>query len=116
MINRAAPNVVTEKQLKYLLQEEGYTAEIVCQEQPQLKYGQWKGSWFVRAVDPDGKTEKLLVPLRTDPKQGIQVREFKTANGIVSFLLALGFDDIYFPMVEGRKVQVRLSETDISDS
>lgn len=101
-----APNVVTEKQLRSLLDEEGYLAEIVCQKKPELVYGQWKGSWFVRAISPDGQIEKLLVPFRADLKQGIKVREFKTANGVVSFLLSLDFEEMHFPMVEGKKMRI----------
>ena len=106
--NQEAPNVVTEAQFKYLLEEEGFFAEVVCQEEPEHKYGHWRGSWFFKAVDSQGETEKLLVPFRTDPRKGIQVREFKTASGLISFLLSLGFKEMAFPMEPGKKMRLKL--------
>ena len=108
MANRIeAPNVVSESVLKHLIVEEGHSMEVVCQSPPELVHGQWRGSWFVKAIDPDTGTEKLLIPFRVTPSQGIKIREFKTATGLISFIVQIGFEVAALPMVDGQKSQMR---------
>ena len=108
--NSEAPNVVSESVLKHLVIEEGHAIEVVCQGEPFVKYGHWRGSWFIKAIDLDSDTEKLLVPFRIEPRKGIQVREFKTASGVLSFAFNLGFKNVTVPMAVGQKARMRLAE------
>ena len=101
-LEKEAPNVVTETQFKTLMQS-GYHAEVVCRTQPHREKSVWYGEWFIRAVNRDNSIERLLVPARSRPHddQGIRLREFKTANGLISFLDGLGFEEVSIPLRKG---------------
>lgn len=100
--SKEAPNVVTETQFKLLLRQ-GYKAEVVCRSAAFRKAAVWYGEWFIRVVSSDGSVEKLLVPFpRGGPQnEEIPLRMFKTANGLISFLDGMGFDQARLPLREG---------------
>lgn len=92
-----APNVVSEEGLRTLLGE-GYTAEVVCRTEPiRRAAAQWAGLWTIHCVAPDGASRRLLVTARNTMAE----REFKTINGLVSFLVGLGLKVVSIPMEEG---------------
>ena len=107
-LEQEAPNVVTETQFKSLMQS-GYHAEVVCKTPARRKDSVWYGEWIIRAVNHDLSVERLLVPARSRPHddEGIRLREFKTANGLISFLEGLGFEEVSIPLRKGgRSVHV----------
>ncbi|WP_416368566.1 hypothetical protein [Tritonibacter mobilis] len=94
------PNVITEQGLRELA-EKGHGVEVLCQTDPERKGPSWYGRWIMRTIGADGK-EKLLVTARTRLTQNsIKVREFKTATGVISFLIGIGFDHADIPLREG---------------
>lgn len=100
-LSKEAPNVVTETQLRSLLQR-GYHAEVVCRAAAYRSNAVWYGEWFIRAVNPEKSVEKLLVPgRRRKGEEEITLRIFKTANGLISFLEGIGFETAHIPMQEG---------------
>ena len=101
-INKEAPNVVTETHFKTLMQN-GYQAEVVCRTSATKKAAVWYGIWIIRVVNTERTYEKLLVPARKKlgDDDEIAVRTFKTANGLISFLESMGFDQVNIPMLEG---------------
>lgn len=99
-----APNVVSEEGLRMLLGE-GHSADVVCRAQPERKAAaQWSGVWTIHCTSPDGGERRLLVTARNNMVQ----REFKTINGLASFLTGLGLESISIPMVEGKAAINRL--------
>ena len=101
------PNVTTEQGLRALA-EEGHTVEVLCKADPERKGPSWHGLWLVRTVGNDGQ-EKILVTARTRLTQNaIKVREFKTATGVISFLVGVGFSQASIPMKNGEKTSHRL--------
>ncbi len=101
------PNVVTEQGLRELA-EKGHTVEVLCKADPERKGPSWYGLWLMRTVSNEGK-EKVLVTARTRVTQNaIRVREFKTATGVISFLVGVGFPQASIPMRNGEKTLHRL--------
>ena len=101
------PNVITEQGLRELT-EQGHGVEVLCLTDPERKGPSWYGLWIMRTVGADGK-EKLLVTARTRLNQNaIKVREFKTATGVISFLVGVGFSQASIPMKNGEKTSHRL--------
>ena len=92
----------------------GYHAEVVCKTHAHRKDFVWYGEWFIRAVNRDHSVEKLLVPARARPHddEGIRLREFKTANGLISFLEGLGFKEVSIPLENGRRCILKLDPGD----
>ena len=99
-MKKAAPTLVTETGLKRALAE-GFLIEVVCQEEPERRHNAWYGSWIVRAVSQDGTIEILLVTDREGRKDTAELRQFKTAVGLVSFVAGLGLRGVNIPMVPG---------------
>ena len=96
------PNVTTEQGLRALA-EEGHTIEVLCKADPERKGPSWHGLWLIKTLGTDGQ-EKLLVTARTRLTQNaIKVREFKTATGVISFLVGVGFSQASIPMKNGEK-------------
>jgi len=91
-----APNVVSEDGLRKFLCE-GHRCDVLCRVTPERTAAQWSGVWTVHCVGPDGD-RRLLVTSRNN----MVAREFKTINGLTSFLSGLGFDLVSIPMVEGK--------------
>lgn len=97
------PNVVTEVQFKDLVEEQGFNVEVLINVDASRKAAVWYGEWVLRAVSPDGSVEKILVPARTSAGEGIRIRVFKTANGLISFLEGIGYAAVNIPLKEGHK-------------
>ena len=93
-----APNVVTEDGLRGLLAE-GYLIEVVCKEGAEKRHNSWYGAWVIRAVAPDGSSDKMLVTSRSV----LKLRDFKTIVGLVSFLADMGCTTASIPLVEGAR-------------
>ncbi|UWR10301.1 hypothetical protein K3753_13690 [Sulfitobacter mediterraneus] len=100
-----APNVVSEDGLRVLLTE-GHSADVVCRKTPNRISAQWSGVWTVHCVSPDGETRRLLVTARNN----MAAREFKTINGLSSFLAGLGVSIISIPMFEGKVASHKLDD------
>ncbi|CUH52672.1 hypothetical protein [Shimia marina] len=98
-----APNVVSEDGLRMLLAE-GHSADVVCRATPTKTSAQWSGVWTVHCVSPDGEIRRLLVTSRNN----MVAREFKTINGLVSFLAGVGLTTASIPMLEGKVASHRL--------
>ncbi len=93
-----APNVVTEDGLRGFLAED-YLIEVVCKEGAEKRHNSWYGSWVIRAVAPDGSSDKMLVTSRSV----LKLRDFKTIVGLVSFLADMGCTTASIPLVEGAR-------------
>lgn len=100
-----APNVVSEEGLRTLLAE-GHSVDVVCRTTPKKTSAQWSGIWTVHCVSPDGETRRLLVTARNN----MVAREFKTINGLVSFLAGVGLTTASIPMGEGKIASHRLDD------
>ena len=101
------PNVTTEQGLRALA-EEGHAVEVLCKADPERKGPSWHGLWLIKTLGADGQ-EKILVTARTRLTQNaIKVREFKTATGVISFLVGVGFSHANLPMKNGEKTSHRL--------
>ena len=81
---------------------------LKCKADPERKGPSWYGLWIMRTVGSDGQ-EKILVTARTRVTQNaIRVREFKTATGVISFLVGVGFSQASIPMKNGETTSHRL--------
>ena len=106
---RDVADVVTESELKVLLRT-GYRCEVIPREEPHMRGPVWYGNWVVAAVDDERTVERPLVSMRRKNGHGgaKAVREFRTANGLISFLHRLGFRSITLPMEQGSRAAHRL--------
>lgn len=113
-IDKEAPNVVTETLFKSLMRS-GYQAEVVCKAEATKKSAVWYGIWIIRVVNKDRTFEKLLVPARQSAgaEDEIRIREFKTANGLISFMQGVGFTQVNIPLNEGGRSSHILSSEDL---
>jgi hypothetical protein len=103
------PNVTTEQGLRDLV-ESGHVVEVLCQSNPVKKGPSWHGTWVMRTVGKDGR-ERVLVTARTrTSRNDIKIREFKTATGVISFLVGIGFTHASLPMKTGHRTSHSLSE------
>lgn len=101
-IKEEAPNVVTETRFKQLVNA-GYLAEVICQDAVKKK-AYWHGSWIIRVVNQNRTFGKYLVPARSGrggAGADITIREFKTVNGLISFLNDCGFKQATIPLHSG---------------
>ncbi|MEL6789500.1 MAG: hypothetical protein AAFO78_02900 [Pseudomonadota bacterium] len=111
-LGTTAPNVVTEGRLRSLMAE-GFNAEVICTSSATRKAAVWYGKWVIRGVSQDGSSERLLVLSRASAdKDEVQIREFKTANGLISFLSDLGCSHANIPLKEGGRSTHTLHEGD----
>ncbi len=96
---RDAPNVVTALQFNALLQS-GHDVDIIARGDPERRGAFWYGDWIVAIVDRDRKIQRMLVKTRARDLvlDEIQFRDFKTANGLLSFMVKLGFRSVSIPM------------------
>lgn len=101
----APPNVVSENGLRNLLQE-GWHLEIVCQSDAKKRSYNWYGEWSVRGISPDGSQEKILVTARDE----IHIRVLKTTNGVISFMLDMGFEHVHLPLFKGGRCRQALCD------
>ena len=93
-----APNVVSEDGLKEELSR-GWQVEVVCKRAGEKRHANWYGAWGVRIISPDGKSERTLVTYRKD----MDLRLFRTVNGLISFLSECGITRPCVPMLEGQR-------------
>lgn len=100
-----APNVVSEEGLRTLLAED-HSVDVVCRATPTRTTAQWSGVWTVHCVSPDREIRRLLVTARNN----MVAREFKTINGLVSFLAGVGLTTASIPMQEGKVASHRLDD------
>lgn len=98
----AAPNVVTEPRFRELLSL-GYDTEILCLEDCNKRSGHWYGEWIMRAISRDGTSDKLLVKVPRHAHLDVEARTFKTVNGLISFMLDLGFATANIPVRKGHR-------------
>lgn len=101
------PNVTTEQGLRALV-EEGHTVEVLCKAEPERKGPSWYGLWIMRTVGNDGQGKTLVTARTRLTQDAIKVREFKTATGVISFLVGVGFSQASIPMKNGEKTSHRL--------
>ena len=99
-------NVVTEKGLRHHV-ESGLAIEILCKAAPERKGPTWHGTWVMRTIGANGE-EKMLVTARASLSD-IKVREFKTATGVISFLIGMGFASAHIPLKPGHRTAHRLT-------
>lgn len=97
------PDVVSDDGLRELLSL-GHQAVVICSEAPVQKSYFWHGLWHVLCVSLDGQSERLLVSARRDAQGSVKPREFRTVNGLISFLHGLGFRMVTVPMEDGGRV------------
>lgn len=90
------PNVVTEDGLRGLIAD-GYLIEVVCNEAAEKRGNSWYGAWVIRAVAPDGTSDKMLVTSRTL----LKLRYFRTIVDLVSFLADMGCGTAAIPLEQG---------------
>lgn len=102
----APPNVVSENGLRNLLQD-GWHVEIVCRRDAEKRSYNWHGEWTIRGISPDGLQEKILITARNE----LEFRVLKTANGVISFMLDMGFGHIHLPLFEGGRCRQALRDT-----
>jgi len=103
-LDKEAPNVVLPPEFTRLINE-GFHAEIVCRADASNRNSIWYGDWIIRVVSADGKFERTLVPERTRNRraEASRYREFKTANGLVSFMHKHGFKEVTVPLYQGMR-------------
>ncbi len=101
------PDVIGEEELRERLGR-GYQAVVLCVETPMQNAYFWHGVWHILCVSLDGRSERLLISARRDAKGGAKAREFRTANGLVSFVYGLGFRTVMVPMEEGGRLSHNL--------
>lgn len=101
------PNVTTEQGLRALA-DEGHSVEVLCKADPERKGPSWHGLWIMRIVGNDGQGKTLVTARTRLTQNAIKVREFKTATGVISFLVGVGFFQASIPMKNGEKTLHRL--------
>ncbi len=79
----------------------GWSVNIFCSEVHRSKSNLWTGRWQIACVSPDGEERRLLVIQRN-----IEPREFLTANGVISFLVDIGFVTAALPVQVGASVSL----------
>lgn len=93
-----APNVVSEEGCKQLLAE-GWRMETICLASAEKRHANYYGQWGIRFSSPDGRFERQLVTSR----RVMEMRTFKTINGLVSFLQDAGVEAPHIPMQKGMR-------------
>lgn len=93
-----APNVVSEEGCRKLVAS-GWQLQVVCVGSAEKKHANYFGLWGLRVISPDGHYERTLVTARKD----MQMRTFKTLNGLVAFLQDLGIKVPSIPLEQGMR-------------
>lgn len=78
---RIVTNAVLEAEFLDLIRQ-GHVAEVVARAVATRKAAVWYGDWIIRLTDREGSFEKYLAVTRGER----QIRSFKTANGLISFM------------------------------
>lgn len=101
-----APNVVSEEGCRKFLSE-GWRMEVVCLHSVEKRHANHFGQWGIRVISPDSGDERTLVTSR----KIMEMRVFKTINGLISFLTDIGIEAPKIPMREGtRAIQQTVDE------
>lgn len=101
------PNVTTEQGLRQCLEQDGLI-EVECREEASRRGPAWHGLWTMTSIHPS-RTAKRLVTARAKVSDGgVKVREFKTATGVISFLVGCGLPEARFPLKAGQKTTLQL--------
>lgn len=108
---KEAPNVVTEAGFRDLIAS-GYHVEILCMGDAYRKNSVWCGHWVLSAVNDQGCQRHLVTARARTSGDSIKIRTFKTITGLVSLLVDMGFAFVSFPVYEGQRCTVTLSECD----
>lgn len=98
-------NAVLEAEFLDLIRQ-GHVAEVVSRAVATRKAAVWYGDWIIRLTDREGSFEKYLAITRGER----QIRSFKTANGLISFMTGIGFPAVTIPMEPGGRAAHRLSD------
>ena len=93
-----APNVVSEEGCKKLLAAD-WQLLVICVGSAERRHANYFGLWGIRVISPDGHYERMLVTARKD----MQMRTFKTINGLVGFLQDLGVKAPSIPLEQGMR-------------
>lgn len=102
---RIITNAVLEAEFLDLIRQ-GHVAEVVSRAVATRKAAVWYGDWILRLTDREGSFEKYLAVTRDER----QIRAFKTANGLISFMTGIGFPAVTIPMEPGGRAAHRLSD------
>jgi len=89
------PNVVTEPQIEFLL-DEGYVLWVACLETAYRKQ-QWVGEWGFYMLSADGERRRIVVTTRASGTGGTDLRTQKTVAGVISFLQKFGYTAATIP-------------------
>ncbi|SMP00119.1 hypothetical protein [Paracoccus laeviglucosivorans] len=116
---RIPSDVVTIAGLQEVL-DQGWQLHVICQQDPELRGYQWYGSWYLVAVSPDQDEFVVLVTARDHARErqrakkegreerrkpgDIAYREIKTAIGVTSLLMELGFKVSAYPIRAGESL------------
>lgn len=104
--------VATEAKARELLAA-GYQMEIRCiTSATQSRNGTWNGLWKIDVVGEDG-LDRLVVVTHRQARSAVNdvvPREFKTLNGLVSFMFGMGVDINVLPLKEGKVAANSLRE------
>lgn len=101
---------LSKRQLLALISD-GYLIDVVSLADAHKTAAVWYGEWVIQVPEQRGEPERFLVSVSNlgAPK----LRTCKTANGLISLMQELGFDDVTVPMKEGRSASHQLqSSTD----
>lgn len=101
-----APNVVSEEGCKQLLAE-GWQMDVVCLASADKRHANYYGQWGIRFASPDERYERYLVTAR----KLMEMRTFKTINGLVSFIHDFGVDAPHVPMQKGMRCRQEINRT-----
>ncbi|TRW94288.1 hypothetical protein FNJ84_19820 [Paracoccus sp. M683] len=91
-----APYAVSESGIRQLLGE-GWRLEAECIESAAERHSNIFGRWAVRIVAPDESIARYL----TTTRNIMEMRLFKTTNGLISFMDGLGVAGPRVPMRKG---------------
>lgn len=92
--------MITEAELKKNLLH-GFFVEVVATKDAEKVNSFWRGNWFVRQVSADRSRERILASVKQTLIGGSKRKDFKTANGLISFLQRMGFSSSGIPHIEG---------------
>lgn len=101
-----APNVVSEEGSKHLLAE-GWQMDVVCLVAAEKRHASYYGQWGIRFSSPDERFERYLVTAR----KLMEMRTFKTINGLVSFVQDFGVNAPQIPLQKGMRCRQQIDPT-----
>lgn len=106
-----APNVVSEEGCRKLVAS-GWQLQVFCAGSAEKKHQNYFGTWGIRIISPDGTYERTLVTARKD----MQMRMFKTVNGLIAFLYDLNVKVPSIPLEQGMRALQPVIREEVSPS